>query len=93
MLCIPCFIIPVVLFFWRWLIQPYFLKYIWNPWHKKDKDGKVIEHTPDFIKSCEGGKCIFVKKPAVTATGEGGGDQTISSQAEIMEGETNKKDD
>lgn len=44
MVCLPCFVIPVVLFFWRWLIQPFFLKYIWNPWEKKDKEGKVIEH-------------------------------------------------
>lgn len=77
MVCVPCFIIPVILFFWRqveksrfsvisfvyfnfnvdtfhvnlilaiiiirWLIQPYFLKYIYNPFIKKDETGKVIE--------------------------------------------------
>jgi hypothetical protein len=43
MVCVPCFIIPVILFFWRWLIQPYFVKYIWNPWEKKDEQGNVIE--------------------------------------------------
>lgn len=66
MVCVPCFIIPVVLFFWRWLIQPYFVKYIWNPWEKKDKDGNVIkDEEPEFIKNCENGKCTFMRKPAV----------------------------
>ena len=65
MVCVPCFIIPVVLFFWRWLIQPYFIKYIWNPWQKKDKDGNVIKEDPEFIKKCEGGVCTFMRKPAV----------------------------
>lgn len=63
MVCVPCFIIPVVLFFWRWLIQPYFIKYIWNPWHKTDKDGNVVKEDPEFIKNCEGGVCTFMKKP------------------------------
>lgn len=68
MVCIPCFIIPVVLFFWRWLIQPYFIKYIWNPWEKKDKDGNIIkDQDPEFIKKCEGGVCTFMKKPAAVS--------------------------
>lgn len=69
MVCVPCFIIPVVLFFWRWLIQPYFIKYIWNPWQKKDKDGKIIADEPEFIQKCEGGVCTFMRKPAATADG------------------------
>lgn len=82
MVCVPCFIIPVVLFFWRWLIQPYFVKYIWNPWEKKDKDGNVIKENPEFIQKCEGGVCTFMKKPAVAAkpetnvSQEAGGDHT-----------------
>jgi hypothetical protein len=63
MVCVPCFIIPVILFFWRWLIQPYFIKYIWNPWEKKDKDGNVIKDEPEFIQKCEGGVCTFMRKP------------------------------
>lgn len=89
MVCIPCFIVPVVLFFWRWLIQPYFIKYIWNPWEKKDKDGNVIKDDhPEFIKNCEGGVCTFMRKPAVPEkTAE---DQTMSEGAKDI---TTKKDD
>jgi Domain of unknown function (DUF4512) len=86
MVCVPCFIIPVVLFFWRWLIQPYFVKYIWNPWAKKDKDGNVIEgdHHPEFIKNCEGGVCTFMRKPAAV-------DNQNASQE--VKDQTTKKDD
>lgn len=42
------------------------MKYIWNPWEKKDKDGNVIkDEEPEFIKNCENGKCTFMRKPAV----------------------------
>lgn len=69
MVCVPCFIIPAVLFFWRWLIQPFFLKYIWNPWEKKDEQGNVIkDETPEFIKHCEGGVCTFARKPVAAST-------------------------
>lgn len=88
MVCIPCFIVPVVLFFWRWLIQPYFIKYIWNPWEKKDKDGNVIEgHNPEFIKNCEGGVCSFMKKPAAVDN------QSVSQETQEVKDQTTKKDD
>lgn len=88
MVCVPCFIIPVILFFWRWLIQPYFVKYIWNPWEKKDKDGKVIQDEPEFIQKCEGGVCTFMKKPK---------DDNKTTEAEVSQGVAaaggTKKDD
>lgn len=62
MVCVPCFIIPVLLYVWHRFIQPYVLRY-WNPWAKKDKDGNVIPH--DASKSpfdCSGGKCTFMAK-------------------------------
>lgn len=87
MVCVPCFIIPVVLFFWRWLIQPYFIKYIWNPWAKKDKDGNVIkDQEPEFIKNCEGGVCTFMRKPAADHNVS----ETVSQE---VNNQTNKKDD
>lgn len=87
MVCIPCFIIPVVLFFWRWLIQPYFIKYIWNPWEKKDKDGNVIpQHDPEFIKNCEGGVCTFMKKPTAAVSDNQNASQEVKDDA-------TKKDD
>lgn len=89
MVCIPCFIVPVVLFFWRWLIQPYFIKYIWNPWEKKDKNGNIIkDDNPEFIKNCEGGVCTFKRKTAVPETTAV--DQTVSQDAKET---TTKKDD
>lgn len=63
MVCIPCFIVPVLLFIWHRFIQPYVLRY-WNPWAKKDADGNVI-NTPENTKfpiDCTGGKCIFKPK-------------------------------
>ncbi|KAL7017562.1 hypothetical protein ACKWTF_010433 [Chironomus riparius] len=87
MVCIPCFIVPVVLFFWRWLIQPYFIKYIWNPWQKKDETGKVIENEPEFIKKCENGVCKFMRKPAE----DGSGDTKVENP-HIKETEVKKND-
>lgn len=85
MVCVPCFIIPVVLFFWRWLIQPYFVKYIWNPWEKKDKDGNVIKNEdPEFIQKCENGKCTFMRKPAAV--------EMNASQEEVTGHEAKKAD-
>lgn len=86
MVCIPCFIVPVVLFFWRWLIQPYFYKYIWNskynPWKK---DGNEINESPEFIKKCEGGVCTFMRKPAASSD-----PQTVT---EAIKDPSTKKDD
>lgn len=63
MVCIPCFIVPVLLFIWHRFIQPYVLRY-WNPWAKKDADGNVI-NTPENTKfpiDCSGGTCVFNRK-------------------------------
>lgn len=88
MVCVPCFIIPVILFFWRWLIQPFFIKYIWNPWEKKDKDGNIIKDEPEFIQKCEGGVCTFMKKPKEDKSADAGESNNLS-QAQ----ESSKKDD
>lgn len=85
MVCVPCFIIPVILFFWRWLIQPYFIKYIWNPWEKKDKDGNIIKDEPEFIQKCEGGVCTFMRKPTAPVANESVGHE--------IKDQSTKKDD
>lgn len=59
MVCVPCFIIPVLLFIWHRFIQPYVLRF-WNPWAVKDADGNIVETKAPF--SCEGGVCTFGKK-------------------------------
>lgn len=40
MVCIPCIVIPVVLWIFHRYIQPLILKF-WNPWAKKGIDGKT----------------------------------------------------
>ncbi|EDW44057.1 UPF0729 protein GD16342 [Drosophila sechellia] len=65
MVCVPCFIIPLLLYIWHKFVQPIILRY-WNPWEKKDAQGNVIKKGPDFPFECKGGVCPFVpgaKKP------------------------------
>lgn len=33
MVCIPCIVVPVLLFIWHRFLQPIFIKF-WNPWGK-----------------------------------------------------------
>jgi len=61
MVCVPCFIIPVLLYIWHKFIQPIILRY-WNPWEKKDADGNVIKAGPEFPFKCIGDKCTFLSK-------------------------------
>jgi len=35
MVCVPCIVIPLLLWVWHKFIQPFVLKY-WNPWGKKE---------------------------------------------------------
>ncbi|XP_026745204.1 UPF0729 protein AAEL015238 [Trichoplusia ni] len=58
MVCVPCFVIPVLLFLWHKFIQPYVLRF-WNPWAVKDADGNV---KTEFPFKCEGGVCAFSRK-------------------------------
>lgn len=59
MVCVPCFIVPVLLIIWKKFLEPYVLpiiyKYYYGIEYKKDekKDGPF---------NCEGGKCIFAGK-------------------------------
>ncbi|XP_073829645.1 UPF0729 protein GD16342 [Musca autumnalis] len=58
MVCVPCFIIPVLLYIWHKFIQPIILRY-WNPWEKKDAQGNVIKAGPEFPFECKGGVCPY----------------------------------
>lgn len=60
MVCVPCFIIPVLLFLWHKFIQPYVLRF-WNPWAVKDAEGNV---KTEFPFKCEGGVCAFAPRKA-----------------------------
>ncbi|XP_054726927.1 UPF0729 protein GD16342 [Anastrepha obliqua] len=62
MVCVPCFIIPVLLYIWHKFFQPIVLPIIqryWNPWEKKDAQGNVIKNVPEFPFECKGGSCPY----------------------------------
>uniref|UniRef100_A0A2M4CM37 Uncharacterized protein n=1 Tax=Anopheles darlingi TaxID=43151 RepID=A0A2M4CM37_ANODA len=63
MVCVPCFIIPVLLYIWHKLVQPILLKY-WNPWEKKtapdNKQTSSDEAT--YQLDCKDGVCRFSRK-------------------------------
>ncbi|XP_023946924.1 UPF0729 protein AAEL015238 [Bicyclus anynana] len=80
MVCVPCFIIPVLLFLWHKFVQPYVLRF-WNPWAVKDADGN--EKT-EFPFKCEGGVCAFRRKPD--------GNKTDAVQKDNPEAEALQKD-
>lgn len=60
--CVPCFIIPLLLFIFHRYIQPILLKY-WNPWENKQlkTEGGPQLKNEDMVKekfvSGAGNKC------------------------------------
>lgn len=81
MVCVPCFIIPVLLYIWHRFIQPIMLKY-WNPWEKKDEQGNIIKAGPEFPFQCKGGVCPFpgaAKKSQTTTESSQSNDSTSAS--------------
>ncbi|XP_055586969.1 UPF0729 protein AAEL015238 [Uranotaenia lowii] len=92
MVCVPCFIIPVLLFLWHRFVQPIVLRY-WNPWEKKDEHGNVIKAGPEFPFQCKGGVCPFPVKDKATkeplAAGAGSENATAAESCSASE-ETKK---
>lgn len=88
MVCIPCFIIPVLLFIWHRFVQPYILRY-WNPWAKKDAQGNVLTKPEEtkFPIDCSGGKCIFMRK----TTAEVADNETQNNSYETVDNSDNTK--
>lgn len=101
MVCVPCFIVPVLLYIWHKFVQPYFLKYIWNPWEKKDEHGNVINTAPENPFECKNGVCPFVPSKKTVTAGEAGDSPDQNSKEDIPATTTtttpetlgNKKDD
>ncbi|XP_055615726.1 UPF0729 protein AAEL015238 [Toxorhynchites rutilus septentrionalis] len=96
MVCVPCFIIPVLLFLWHKFVQPIVLRF-WNPWEKKDKDGKVIKAGPEFPFECKGGVCPFPGKDknkteaGANTIGTTAAESGIATGAPVIAGEESKK--
>lgn len=84
MVCVPCFIIPVLLFVWHKFVQPILLRY-WNPWKKIDKDGNVIKTGPEFPFQCAGGQCPFPIKnrSEQPATVNNSGNEILNQQQSV----------
>ncbi|KAJ0175045.1 hypothetical protein K1T71_009186 [Dendrolimus kikuchii] len=78
MVCVPCFIIPVLLFLWHKFIQPYVLRF-WNPWAVKDADGNV---KTEFPFQCEGGVCAFRKKEKQELSSDNEHKESVCSPSE-----------
>lgn len=90
MVCVPCFIIPVLLYVWHRFIQPYILRY-WNPWAKKDKEGNVIpSEKTEFPFDCSGGKCTFLGKGKLTKENNSTNPTTDVDASQIKEAEVLK---
>ena len=56
MVCVPCILIPFLLFLWRF-IQPFVLRF-WNPFEKKGEGNK---DTPKDITECS----MFASCPCI----------------------------
>lgn len=79
MVCVPCFIIPLLLFIWHKFVQPIFLRY-WNPWAVKDAQGNVINKEPEFPFECKGGVCPFKRDSKQNTTNAGGDESEVSQE-------------
>jgi len=77
MVCIPCFVIPVLLYIWHKFIQPYVLRF-WNPWEIKDAEGNVVKNGPEFPFNCKDGVCSF--KPKSKEVNSSTTDQPVQSE-------------
>lgn len=57
MVCIPCIVIPLVLWFWHKYLQPYVLRF-WNPWGKKIDDKSAPEAAGDSASTTSDGDVL-----------------------------------
>lgn len=68
MVCVPCIVIPFLLFIWHRYIQPIVLKF-WNPWkavetktERKIPPGQTVDKSSEengtFPGETEGKKCL-----------------------------------
>ncbi|KAG7170585.1 UPF0729 protein [Homarus americanus] len=51
MVCIPCIVVPVLLFIWHRFLQPLILKF-WNPWGKVTSGAEKKEGDKEADTGC-----------------------------------------
>lgn len=91
MVCVPCFIIPVLLFIWHRFIQPIVLRY-WNPWAVKDEQGNIVENKkPEFPFQCAGGQCPFPLKKSLGTTADN--KEANENKSELVQDTNNKSEE
>ena len=57
MVCVPCFIVPVLLFLWKLVVVPIYKKFFGKPVAGTDK-----KEEPAFPFECKGGVCPIKPK-------------------------------
>lgn len=60
MVCLPCFVVPVLLIIWKKFLEPYVWPRIYKFWY-----GVEYKKDDTVPFNCDGGKCIFAPKAAV----------------------------
>lgn len=58
MVCVPCFIVPVFLLIFRFIILPILTKF----WYKEKNDGQESNQPPELVKECKDGVCTLAWK-------------------------------
>lgn len=58
MVCVPCFIVPVLLLIFRFIIQPILSKF----WYTGKNDGQENKQPPELVKECKDGVCTLAWK-------------------------------
>lgn len=87
MVCVPCIVIPFVLWFFHKYIQPYITK-IWNPWKKVEGAHSGEGDTPKEPMQCP----LRSKDSAKESMDSGLANGVANGHAEIAAGGDKKRD-
>lgn len=82
MVCVPCFLIPILLFLWHKFLQPMMLMF-WNPW-KTDEEKK---------REAEEAKLLQEKTPAACPFGGVANPSPVTSTVAEDDTSVKSKDD
>ena len=66
MVCIPCLVVPALLFIWYRFLQPIFLRF-WNPFGKVEAKNETSKEKIENVTESSAKKCPFSSvSPEVT---------------------------